>query len=61
MSQEQMIKSMEESILKVKRDLDISKSQLKNVESLKSSTENEMNTFTTRIEMLESIMDKIIK
>lgn len=56
-----MIKSMEESILKVKRDLDISKSQLKNVESLKSSTENEMNTFTTRIEILESIIDKIIK
>jgi hypothetical protein len=61
MSQEQMIKSMEESILKVKRDLDISKSQLKDVESLKSSTENEMNTFTTRIEILESIIDKIIK
>ena len=61
MSQEQMIKSMEESILKVKRDLDIAKSQLKDAESLKSSTENEMNTFTTRIEMLECIIDKIIK
>ena len=61
MSQEQMIKSMEESVLKIKRDLDISKSHLKDVESLKSSTENEMNTFTTRIEMLQSIIDKIIK